>query len=375
MSAQSPSTLADAHLFFHYCEGIGPKRFRLVVQAFGDALLACTAPKDQWFSLGFPPKIIEAVFLSKARFDLKNVKEQLARFEIQYLPQCDPTFPSMLQEIPDCPIGLFIKGSFVPTDTKALAVVGTRKVTPYGREVTERFVSQLVSRGFTIVSGLARGVDGIAHKAALAAGGRTIAVLGCGLDEVYPPEHKQLASEVIQRGVIVSEFVPHTKLMPGNFPARNRIVSGLSLGVLVTEGSSQSGTNITAMMAVDQNREVFAIPGPITSQMSQGPAKLIQMGAKLVLSVEDILSEIHIASVDINTTVNAAPNGHQMITKPEFDDKTQEQVWQLLVNGQRHVDELGRELKLSLPLLTTSLTLLELKGMIKHLGDGVWMAA
>jgi len=361
---------SDAHLFFHYCDGVGPKRFAIICRAFGSAAEAYEADMKQWKDYGFPQKLITQIFTSKQNFLTKDKKEELAKLQISYLPQCDDDFPQMLKETADCPIGLFIKGDFKPTDAKALAVIGTRKVTPYGREVTERFVSTLVARGFTIVSGLARGVDGIAHKAAIAAGGRTIAVMGCGLDAVYPPEHKELAAEVIKHGALVSEFSPHTAIAPGNFPARNRIVSGLSLGVLVTEGSSQSGTNITAMMAVEQNREVFAIPGPITSQMSQGPAKLIQMGAKLVLSVDDILNELQICV----SPVSQSSSDVSIQTQPQFDDKNQELIWQLLLQGNRHSDELGRELKISAASLTPALTIMEMKGIVKYLGDGVWMA-
>ena len=363
----------DAHLFFHYCNGVGPKRFSLIKKAFGGADKAFKACKQQWLELGFTPKLVENIFQHKMFFDIKQTKQDLAKQNIHYISQEDQIFPKLLTEIADCPIGLFIKGSLVTTDIKAIAVVGTRKATSYGQEITQRFVTSLVSRGFTIVSGLARGIDGIAHKTALDIGGRTIAVMGCGLDVVYPPEHKVLAAQIAQHGALISEYPPQTKINPGNFPARNRIISGLSLGVLVTEGSIQSGTNITAMMAVEQNRDVFAIPGPITSQMSQGPGKLIQMGAKLVLAVEDILSELQIAGVDLD--VDQKLNGQKSITTPQFDDHNQEQIWQFLLSGNQHIDNISRSVRIPVTSIMTALTMMELRGIVKNLGEGIWMAS
>jgi len=360
----------DPYLFFHYCSGVGPKRFSLIKQAFGSAEIAYQAEKKQWLKIGFPAKLTTTIFAHKNNFDLAKTKEDLAHLQINYLAQDDEQFPKLLKELPDCPIGLFIKGNILPQDAKALAVVGTRKVTNYGKEVTEKFVSTLVSRGFTIISGLARGVDSIAHKTALNCRGRTIAVMGCGLDTVYPKEHKDLANEIIKNGAIISEFLPYTEITPGNFPARNRIVSGMSLGVLVTEGSTHSGTNITAMMAVEQNREVFAIPGPITSQMSQGPAKLIQMGAKLALSVDDILNELQLGGL---SSTNTEINAHSVANTPHFDDKKQELIWQFLLNGNCHIDNISRTVKIPITEVMTALTLMELKGLVKNLGEGVWM--
>jgi len=361
----------EAHLFFHYCHGVGPKRFKLICEAFGNASQALSASRQKWLDIGFTPKLVDSIFKQKTFFDAVGIKQELAKLNIYYLASCDLGFPKILTEIADCPIGLFVKGELKAADAKALAVVGTRRATNYGKEVTQRFVASLVGRGFAIISGLARGIDGIAHKVALDNGGRTIAVMGCGLDSIYPPEHKVLAAQIVQHGALVSEYPPHTAINPGNFPARNRIISGLSLGVIVTEGSIKSGTNITAMMAVEQNRDVFAIPGPITSSMSMGPGKLIQMGAKLVMSVDDILTELQIASNELN--INQSKNG-QNINQIQFEDKNQEKIWQFLLNGNSHIDDISRSVKIPITTVMTALTLMELRGIVKNLGEGVWMA-
>jgi DNA processing protein len=363
-------TKSDYHLAFHYCNGIGPKTFLLISKVFNSLEKAWLARQKEWLELGFSKKLVAKLFIHKNEFDLEKTKQELAKLNIKYLAQSDANFPKYLKQIHSCPIGLFFKGSILPTDQKALAVVGSRKVTNYGREVTQKFVSALSLRGFTIISGMARGVDGISHRTALDNGGRTIAIFGSGLDKIYPPEHKNLSTEIIKNGALISEYPPGTEAIPGNFPARNRIVSGLSLGVLVTEGSQKSGTNITAMMAVEQNREVFAIPGPITSQMSQGPAKLIQLGAKLVMSVDDIMSELNFANVTISNSGNGKP---KINSRPEFDDQNQEQIWQFLINGNQHIDDIVRSCKIPISQATTTLTMMELKGMVKHLGEGNYM--
>jgi DNA processing protein len=264
---------------------------------------------------------------------------------------------------------LFIKGQLCEKDTNTLAVVGTRKVTPYGREVTQRLVAGLSRKGLTIVSGLARGVDGITHRTALENGGRTVAVFGSGLDQIYPPEHHELARKISENGALVSEYPPNTtKPSPGNFPARNRIVSGMSLGVLVTEGASKSGSKITAMLALDQNREVFAVPGSITSPMSAGPAELIQLGAKLVIKEADITSELNLSPIG-----NGENLADPSVQKPEFSDKNHRIIWQFLENGSQHIDDITRYSKLPVSTVTTCLTLMEFKGLVRHLGDGNYM--
>jgi DNA processing protein len=204
----------------------------------------------------------------------------------------DPRYPQLLREIFDPPVLLFARGRVELLQSLAVAVVGTRRPTPYGLAVAERLAGDLAHAGLTISSGMARGVDSAAHKGTLAAGGDTIAVLGCGVDVVYPSENRRLAAELAVKGLIISEFPMGAIAFPQNFPIRNRIISGISLGVLVVEGAQYSGSAITAKLAMDQGREVFAVPGNITNKLAWGPNLLIKQGAKLVQDWNDVVSEL-----------------------------------------------------------------------------------
>ena len=226
--------------------------------------------------------------------------------------------------------------------------------------MTETLVRELANSGLTIVSGLARGVDSLAHKTAVDNGSRTIAVLGCGVDIVYPAQNVMLAKEIIKNGALVSEYPPGTEPIPGHFPARNRIISGLSLGTLVTEADEKSGSLITASQALEQNREVFAVPGPIYSRLSKGPSGLIKQGAKLVTSAADILEELNIEQKQ------KAQKVKQIIP----DNKDEEEIIKLLANEPKHIDQLLRESKFSSNKLNGLLVTMELKGKISCLGNG-----
>jgi DNA processing protein len=204
----------------------------------------------------------------------------------------DDRYPERLRTIPDPPPVLYCDGLPEPEDRVAIAIVGARQATSYGVRVTEALARDLAQLGFTIVSGMARGIDAAAHRGALAAGGRTIAVLGCGLDVVYPPEHGRLRAEIARSGSVMTEFPPGTRPLASHFPRRNRILSGLALGVVVVEAAEGSGSLITARLALDQGREVFAVPGPLDAPLSRGPHGLIKQGAKLVETVEDIVEEL-----------------------------------------------------------------------------------
>jgi DNA processing protein len=203
----------------------------------------------------------------------------------------DPDYPALLGAVP-APPALWVRGVIGADDALAVAIVGARRATPYGLEAAERLASELAARGVTIVSGLARGIDTAAHRGALAAGGRTVAVLGCGIDVVYPPENRELARAIEAQGALVSQFAPGMAALPGHFPARNRTLAGLALGVVVVEAAERSGALITAGFAGDLGRELFAVPGRITSDASAGTNRLIQDGAKLVTCWQDIVSEL-----------------------------------------------------------------------------------
>jgi DNA processing protein len=246
-----------------------------------------------------------------------------------------------------------------------VAVVGTRRASTYGREVTRRLVSVLAQSGVTIVSGLARGIDAVAHQTALEAGGRTIAVLGCGIDLVYPPEHRELARRIAAQGALVSEYPLGTQPEPGNFPPRNRIISGLSLGVVITEAGRDSGALITADYAAEQGRDVFAVPGSILSAGCAGTNRLIQDGAKPVLDAADILQELNL------TMVAEQKEARQALPTTE----TEALILAHLSAEPVHVDDLTRAVGLPVAQVTSTLALMELKGMVRQVGGMKYVAA
>jgi len=271
---------------FSVFPGIGPVRFRLLLEHFGSAKKAWEAPLSDKF-----------IHFRKT-FDIDEYLEKLEHLHVSVLTLNDPKYPKLLKEISDPPFLLYIRGKNTgePINLdQTIAVVGTRNITRYGEEVTRKIVKGLVANGFTIVSGMAYGVDAIAHQTAIDSGGKTIAVLGCGIDIIAPEGNARLYRAIGEEGhgAIVSEMPLGLRPDKGMFVARNRIISGLSLGVVVTEGAGDSGALITARNAGEQGREVFAVPGPITSPYSRAPAQLIKKGATLVETVEDILDEIN----------------------------------------------------------------------------------
>ena len=351
---------------FNVFEGIGPVRFKLLLDYFGSAKKAFNAPEKDWREIGLGKKLVENFLSFRKSFDSDSYFLRLERLGINVLCAEEENYPKLLKEIGDKPPVLYvksttgIKGITSIAGRKAVAVVGTRKVTAYGRQVTEMITEGLVAAGLTIVSGLARGVDEIAHKTAIDSQGLTIAVLGCGLDIIYPPEHKDLAEKIVESGgAIISEFPLGMQAMPGNFPARNRIISGLSLGVVVTEAAEDSGSLITASCAAEQGREVFAVPGPITSPLSKGTAELIKKGAKLVSGVEDILEELGLE-------VSGVPRVSRVSRVPRGELKEDEQkIVDLLENENLHIDEMARILEMDSGKIGSLLSLLEIKGIIK----------
>lgn len=362
----------DYWLGFSLCPGIGPKRFLSLKKYFGSAKKAWRASKNKLFKSTLSEALVEQFDRFRQETDLFSYKILLEKSLIRFFTIDDKEYPKNLKKIDNPPIVLYIKGGILPQDYLSIAVVGTRNVTCYGREVTERLVRGLVMSGLTIVSGLARGIDSIAHRLALGNGGRTIAVLGGGLDKIYPPEHKALAEKIVQnkQGALVSEFPVGMDSLPGNFPARNRVISGLSLGVLVTEGASKSGTKITAQQAQKQGRLVFAVPGPITSQMSEGPADLIKMGARLVTKADDVIKELGITGSDHPRITPVTEKLATEERKIHFENKEEEKIWQVLSDGLRHIDEIVRETGLASAKVSSCLTIMEVKGIIRNFGEG-----
>ena len=283
-----------SYIAFSIFPGIGPVRFRLLVSYFGSAVAAWNAPVSELKNINLGEKLTEKFDYFRKTFDIDDYIHQLEKLHVSVLINTNPKYPELLKHISDAPFLLYVKGrgSKINLD-KTIAIVGTRRITPYGEKVTKKLVHDLVASGFTIVSGMAYGVDAVAHRAAIDAGGKTIAVLGCGIDIIAPPSNKKLYYDIINgNGAVISEMPLGLRPEKGLFVARNRIISGLSHGVVVTEGADDSGALITARNAGEQGREVFAVPGPVTSPYSRGPSRLLRNGAALVESADDIVEAL-----------------------------------------------------------------------------------
>ncbi len=350
---------------FNLVRGIGPARLRMLIDAFGDVERAWLAPAEALYRVGLDRRSLENLLEPRARVDLDREVRRVAAVGAHILTWEDEGYPKLLAEIPDPPPILYVRGELKPEDAWAVAVVGTRRVSTYGREVTRRLVSVLAQSGVTIVSGRARGVDAVAHQTALEVGGRTIAVLGCGIDLVYPPEHRELARRIAAQGALVSEYPLGTQPEPGNFPPRNRIISGLSLGVVITEAGRNSGALITADYAAEQGRDVFAVPGSILSAGCAGTTRLIQDGAKPVLDAADILQELNL------TMVAEQKEARQALPTTE----TEALILAHLSAEPVHVDDLPRAVGLPVAQVTSTLALMELKGMVRQVGGMKYVAS
>lgn len=344
---------------FNMIPGVGRVRLGRLIEHFGNLGNAWRATGAELTAAGLDARSVRAIVAARPALDLDAEMERLERSGVRAVPQDDPLFPRRLREIYDSPPVLYVRGSYVPGDEWALAVVGTRRPTMYGREVTERLTADLVRNGITVVSGLARGIDTIAHRAALAAGGRTVAVLASGVDIIYPPENRRLAEEIAERGALVCDYPLGTKPRAEHFPRRNRIMSGLALGTLVIEAAENSGALITARMALEQDREVFAVPGSILSPASTGANRLIRDGAKAVLGVEDILEELNLSAIPRQLP----------LTELAPEDETESLILKHLAQGPAHIDDLCRASALPISTLSSTLTLMELKGMVSQLGN------
>ncbi len=274
-------------------EGLGCVGFKKLAEHFSDPTAAFSAPASALAEIhGLDKNVIDGLRNFSAWDEVEAEIIRAEKAAVKVVPFTDSTYPARLRMIPDPPPLLYVKGDIRSEDEKAVAVVGSRSASDYGRRVARDLCRGLASLGFTIVSGMARGIDGTAHGTALNAGGRTIAVLGSGVDRAYPAEHQQLYQRISENGAVISEFPLGTRPMAFNFPARNRLISGLSLGVVVVEATEKSGSLITAALALEQGREVFAVPGEVGASRSRGAHRLIRQGAKLVETVDDIMEEI-----------------------------------------------------------------------------------
>ncbi len=382
-------------LGFSVFPGIGPKTLQLLLEQFGSAKAAFTASRNDLLNSELNEVLATNFDQFRNDFSPSDYARKLRENKVEFFTQQDEEYPDLLKAIKNPPIVLYVRGSFArgpvkssfPASTPSkshkssdevravgslpafatplnIAIVGTRKITQYGKEVTEMFARDLVAAGFTIVSGLAMGIDAVAHQTAIENNGKTIAVLGCGVDCCTPRENQYIYNSIVAgNGCVVSEFPLGQPPMKGSFPSRNRIIAGLSLGVLVTEGAEDSGALITADYAFKNNRKVFAVPGPITSNLSKGPYQLIQKGAKLVTKAQDILAEFKVQNATLKTTAQNS----------KLRDVTDEErkILDILENEQMHFDEIVRKTGSTSKKIGSILSMLEIKGKVRS-SDGIF---
>jgi DNA processing protein len=343
---------------FNKVPGIGAARLRALQDYFGDLEIAWYAPTHDLQQAGLDRRSLASLLRVRETLDLDAEMERLRRTGVQVMTWNDTRYPPNLRQAYNAPPILYVRGSLETRDEWAVAVVGTRRASVYGKEAARMVCTGLTQAGVTVVSGMALGIDTVAHRACLDAGGRTIAVLGCGVDVVYPPRNAQLAAEIAERGALVSEYALGTQPEARNFPPRNRIISGLTLGTVVIEGDMSSGALITAGFALEQGREVFAVPGNIFARASRGTNHLIQQGAKMVTQVGDVLEELNL------TMVSEQAQARTVIPENE----TEAVLLERLSAEPIHVDALGRVLELPIAQVTSTLALMELKGMVRQVG-------
>ncbi|HUD09496.1 MAG TPA: DNA-processing protein DprA [Patescibacteria group bacterium] len=359
----------DYYLGFALVSGIGPKRFASLLTTFKSAKNIWLASEIELKAAGLGPISTQKFINFKKEFDFGSYSKKMKKAGVSFVALCDKNYPQLLKVLDDAPIVLFTRGDFSSINfERTIGVVGTRKITTYGTTVTKMFATDLALVGLTIISGLAMGVDAVAGWSAIEAGGKTIAVLGSGIDLCYPPVNKPLYDKIIAGGgVVVSEFPIGMEPNPGTFPSRNRIIAGLSLGVLVTEGAEDSGSLITANEALAINRPAFAIPGPITSSLSKAPLKLIQKGGKLVTSAEDII-KIFKSQLLISNQISISKVQDQKFANLSKDEL---KIVQLLENEGLSFDEIVRRCKLNSSKIGSLLSMMEIKGIIKN-SDGLF---
>ena len=346
--------------------GIGPRHFARLSEHFGSAAAVLSASSDQLQAVeGIGAALSQTILSASTHNYGQTAMEHCRRSGLEVLLESQPEYPRPLRRIHDAPPVLFASGRIEPVDELAIAIVGTRHATAYGRMQATKIASGLARCGITIISGLARGIDGAAHQGALDANGRTIAVLGSGHDEMYPAEHTKLAQEVAKAGCVLSEFPPWTKPRGPYFPQRNRLISGLSLGVLVIEAADRSGSLVTARHAMEQGREVFALPGPVSSRVSRGCHALIRDGAKLVENAEQIIDELG----PLAESVRPSPEQDTVVRHPlELTLNEQElTILGLIGTEPTSIDAIISRAELPVQRVLSTLSVLEMRRLIRRL--------
>ena len=373
----------------HQIPGIGPATFTKLEARFGDMETAWRSSVADLVAAGVPRKVADETERFRDENEPDEIMGEMERLGITTLHLRHPDYPSQLSEIPTAPSVIYVKGEMPAADEPAIAVVGSRDATPYGLEMTRRISYDLARAGVTVVSGLARGIDTASHRAALEAGGRTMAVLGSGLDRVYPQRNIPMAEKILEHGALFTEYPPGVSALPQRFPRRNRVISGLCHGVLVVEAAFKSGAMLTVNWALEQDRDVFAVPGSALSDKSKGTNWLIQQGAKLTTVADDILEELSIESRYVESSTGQ-PDPHGSAKKSTesgenaLDNLAREnnvlsverRVIELLENteGPMHVDDITRSLGETAEAVSSVLVMLELRGSARQVGSMQFIA-
>jgi DNA processing protein len=356
-------TLADA-VRLSLVTGVGPRLRKALLEEFGTAAaVLAAAPADLRRVPGIGAELTRRIARAREEIDVQAQLDLCAAHGIRILTDHDDDYPRALREIYDPPAILFMKGQILPQDALAVAIVGARHATHYGITQAERLAASLARAGLTITSGLARGIDAAAHRGALGAGGRTLAVLGSGLLDIYPPEHVALAEEVVAHGALISEVPPNSPPLAAAFPQRNRIITGMSLGVLVVEASTRSGALISARHAMEQGREVFAVPGRIDSRMSHGCHRLIRDGAKLVETPDDVLEELGPLVAPAQSAAGQPVHHPAELLLNEIE----QQVLAAITDEPTSIDSILAASNLPTPQVLSTISVLEMRHLVRRL--------
>lgn len=391
----SNETISLIHL--NLIQGVGPKTVQILRDVFGSTERALQATPDELRKIDrLSPAVCDLLIHKPVLYPIERELELIHKYGCQVVTLYDAAYPLHLKEIDTPPVVLYVKGELTPEDTLSISLVGSRNAKDYGRKVSYRLSYQIAQRGLTVVSGFARGIDTAAHRGAIEAGGRTIAVMGNGLSVVYPATNSNLAEKIEASGALVSEFPMAVRPKPRNFPRRNRIISGLTLGTVVVEASNRSGALITARLAAEQNREVFAVPGEIFSELSAGTHKLINDGAKLINTVDDLLNELPpyvlnqiqsqtspVPNTEVGPTQETpvektdtkpvlpqpTPEAQQPISTPPPPDLTPDEktIFEAIEVPSSHIDTIVRTTQLPIGQVSSVLLMLELKGVVQQL--------
>ena len=343
---------------------IGPAKIRVLLEQFGSMERAWQAPERDLRHV-LDERTLREFLTIRGTLNVVDLWSRTTGNGVRVTCWTDLDYPALLREIPAPPPVLYYCGHIAETDTTAVAIVGTRRVTAYGREMAHRIAFELAKAGVTIVSGLAMGVDGVAHRAALEAGGRTIAVLGSGIDVIYPGSHRDLARRIAEQGAVVTDYPPGTQPDRFNFPPRNRIISGLSRGVVVIEAPERSGALITVDFAAEQGRDAFAVPGPVHAPASAGCMRILREGATLVRSAEDVLEDLHIRRTEVDQPAQSS----LPLTESE------RRLLSVMTSRQQHIDDIAAALNRSIADVSGELMMLELQGAVRNNGGGFYARA